>query len=81
MNRFLANVIGAANSAIAFIIIGAGTLVGLTRGPDGALLGFVVGFVVALLVCGLLALVIDMHNELVLIRKALTTQPEIRRVT
>ena len=81
MNRFLANVIGAANSAIAFIIIGAGTLVGLTRGPDGGLLGFVVGFVVALLVCGLLALVIDMHNELVLIRKALTTQPEIRRVT
>ncbi len=68
MNEFLASVVGALNAIIAFVILGAGVLGALAAlsQQNGVLLavGCIVGALfAAVLVCGVLALVIDIRNS------------------
>jgi hypothetical protein len=72
MNRFLANAVGFLNALIAVVIIVAGAVAGAIQGLVYAVIGAVLGLAVAVLICGLLALALDIRNELVQIRKALT---------
>ena len=79
MNRFLAGAVGVLNGAIAIILIVAGGVVGgATNNIFGFVLGITAGFIVALIACGLLALVIDMHSELTKIRMALERTAVVR---
>lgn len=79
MNAFLANAIGALNTlvALALIIAGAGigaSTAGVMGGEVGAIglfMGAVGGAIVAVLVCGSLALLIGIRDELKEIRRAL----------
>jgi hypothetical protein len=72
MNRFLANAVGFINALIAIVLILVGTVIGSNQGGGGMVLGFIGGLLLAIFVCGLLALAIEIRNELVQIRKALT---------
>ena len=68
VNRILANAVGYLNAlvAIAFIVTGS-----LIFAPDNYLVGAIIGFIGALIACGLIALFIDMRIELIRIREAL----------
>jgi hypothetical protein len=69
MNRFLADALGKLNALIAGVIILLGVIIGLASlfsqsGGFFIMLGSILGsIVVAVLVCGLLALVIDIRNS------------------
>lgn len=67
MNKLLANALASLNSVIASLIILVATVVG-SRWPDnlgsGAILGLLVGVVIATMTCGVLALVIDIRDQL-----------------
>jgi uncharacterized membrane protein YczE len=72
VNKLLAGTVRFLNGvfAISFVVIGA--IIGGTKGDPGyIIIGAAIGFIVAAFVCGILALVIDMRNELVKIREAL----------
>ncbi len=70
MNRMLANGLSALNVLLAVAFIGIGALVGLSRlGGLGVLIGGVGGAALAVVVCGLLAVFLDMRGELIAIRK------------
>jgi len=74
MNKFLADCVGVLNGLVAVVIIGACTIADLiadrsTVGGGYFIVGILVGLVVATLVCGVLALLVDIRNELVRIRK------------
>lgn len=73
MNRLLASIVGWLNAVLAIVIIlvcaGMGyavyeALVRPGTGLLGLVLGAVIGFIVAALVCGAMALLIDMRNNL-----------------
>ena len=70
MNKALADIFAGLNAvaAIAFVAIGAAAGRSMARLPDAqvgyAILGGLAGFLVALLVCGALAVVIDMRDTL-----------------
>jgi hypothetical protein len=72
MNRFLANAVGFLNALVAIIIIVVGAVAGAKYGDFYLVIGAVIGLAAAILICGLLALAVDIRNELVQIRKALT---------
>jgi hypothetical protein len=74
MNKLLAGAIRFLNGffAVLFVIVGAVAGATFPQGsPTHALIGAIVGFVVALLACGLLALFIEIRTELIRIREAL----------
>ena len=72
MNHFLARAVAVSNGLIAIILIGLGGFVGLfSRSPLGLILGVIAGFIAALVFCGVLALAIQIHAELIKIRLAL----------
>jgi hypothetical protein len=74
MNRLLAGAIRFLNGFLAIIFVIVGAVAGATfpqGSPTYALIGAIVGFVVALLACGLLALFIEIRTELIKIREAL----------
>jgi hypothetical protein len=79
MNRFLADSLGALNALIALALVGAGAVLGYTSaaavGQDAALGGLVGGGVVgalgAVLICGALALLIAIREEVSALRLAL----------
>jgi len=72
VNHFLARAVAVLNGLIAIILIGIGTFVGaFSRNPLGLVLGAIAGFIAALVLCGVLALAIQIHAELLKIRVAL----------
>jgi hypothetical protein len=74
MNKVLAGAIRFLNGFIAIILVIVGAVVGATfpqGSPTYALIGAIVGFVIALLACGLLALFIEIRTELIKIREVL----------
>jgi len=85
INTLLANAVGFLNGLFALVLIFGGAIVGdyaeregvFPVGMNGAILGLVIGFIVAIVVCGLLAVFISMRNELVSIRRILEEQNEL----
>jgi hypothetical protein len=72
VNHFLARAVAVLNGLIAIILIGVGAFVGVfSRNPLGLILGVMAGFIAALVLCGILALAIQIHAELIKIRVAL----------
>ena len=73
MNKFLADGLSFVNGFIAFVIIFATVILFATNG--GNLLAFIVGclagLVLAILICGTLALLINIKDELVLAKQSL----------
>ena len=72
MNSLLANTIGVFNGLLALLFVIAGALIGQSQLEDmGLIVGLVVGFILAVVVCGILAIFISMRDELIEIRKLL----------
>jgi hypothetical protein len=77
MNRILAEGVRLLNGFIAFLLVAFGALAGAlgaeTSGGSGVrvILGAILGFLVAIVVCGILATFIEIRSELVAIRQAL----------
>jgi hypothetical protein len=84
MNKFLASSVGYLNGVIAVVIIftsGFGMrnmalrMGGTLEAANGALIfGLLVGLVLAVLVCGVLALFVEIRREVVAIREALSKE-------
>lgn len=78
MNRLLAATIRALNSVLALLFIIGGAVAGSVYGKilgnegGGIIIGIIGGFILAVVVCGFIALFIDMRSELIKIRLALT---------
>ena len=65
MNKFLSNAIGKLNALIAWLLIIGAPLAGLfTGGAIGLIVGLAAGIVGAILLCGILALLIDIRDSL-----------------
>ena len=74
MNRFLAGAVGIANALVAGLIIAVGTLgapyaqarlgLGMPHVVGATIVGALASTAIAVLVCGFLAVVIDMRNTL-----------------
>ena len=72
MNRLLAGTVGFLNGLLAIILVVAGAVAGSASiHVAGFVLGGILGLVAAAIICGFLALVIDIRSELVRIREAL----------
>jgi hypothetical protein len=70
MNKVLADGVGALNGFFAAVIILIGFLAGIHGGtPEAVVTCTIIGFLVAVMLCGLIALFVDIRNELVRIRK------------
>jgi hypothetical protein len=79
LNKFLARAVGFLNGVLAIILVVGGAWFGATTGQAfGFVFGLTIGFVAALVACGLLALVIDIHSELIKIRMALERTAVVR---
>jgi hypothetical protein len=74
MNNILSNAVGHLNALTAFALI----LAGAVSFPNH-LVGAIVGFIVALIACGMIALFIQMHTELIRIREALERMAALPR--
>ncbi|MCY4340111.1 MAG: hypothetical protein OXE48_01865 [Gammaproteobacteria bacterium] len=76
MNKFLAGAMGAINSFVAWaLIIGVPLMAGIAYGFSGFLVGLLLGALLAIVLCGALALLIDIRNAL---RKIAETAPDTR---
>lgn len=65
MNRALIGALDGLNTIIAIVIIVAGAFFGMTAfGPGGLVIGIIVGLVAAAVVCGLLAILIEIEKNL-----------------
>ncbi len=71
INRFLANTLSAINAVVAIAIIGAAAIAGGEYARDagrdfgfGVFVGLIAGLLLATMVCGLLALLLDIRAEL-----------------
>jgi len=72
MNKFLANALSSVNAFIALIIIFVpGIVGGISAGPIVFILGCLAGLILAILICGTLALLINIKDELVLANQSL----------
>ena len=73
MNRLLSSAVGFLNALLAIILIIVGAILGTAfiHAVVGFVVGGILGFVVAAIICGFLALVIEIRSELVMIREAL----------
>jgi DNA integrity scanning protein DisA with diadenylate cyclase activity len=72
MNRLLAGTVRFLNGLLAIILVIAGAVVGSVYSHAlGFVLGGISGLVLAAIICGFLALVIEIRSELVRIREAL----------
>jgi hypothetical protein len=79
MNSFLARAVAVLNGVIAAILIIAGAVIGVaSKNALGLIFGVIVGFVAALVLCGVLALVTEIHAELIKIRMALERTGGVR---
>ncbi len=72
MNRLLAGTVRFLNGLLGIILVIAGAVVGTAFSHAfGFVLGGLLGLILAAIVCGFLALVIEIRSELVRIREAL----------
>jgi len=72
MNRLLAGTVGFLNGLLAIILVVAGAVAGsVSIRVAGFVLGGILGLIAAAIICGFLALVIDIRSELVRIREVL----------
>ena len=72
MNSLLANTIGVLNGLLALFFVIVGALIGQSQLEGmGLIVGLVLGFILAVVVCGILAIFISMRDELIEIRKLL----------
>jgi type IV secretory pathway VirB2 component (pilin) len=75
MNKILSDLLGYLNGAIAVLIIIGATFAGTMFGGEpsffGAIVGWIVGIFIAILTCGLLAILISIRDELKAINKNL----------
>lgn len=69
MNKFLASSIAVLNQLLAVVFILIGSLIGFK--DDLGVLGGFLGFFVAVIICGTLALLVDIRDELTRIRQEL----------
>ena len=69
MNKFLASSIAFVNQLLAVVLIVIGSLAGAA--DNWGIVGGFLGFIVAVIVCGTLALLVDIRDELTTIRKEL----------
>ena len=82
MNKFLAGTIRFLNGLLAFVLIVGGASIGAGYGmvlggeAAGAFVGFLGGLVIALIICGFLALFIEIRSELIKIRGILEKKPQ-----
>jgi len=75
MNKVLASALSFLNGLLAFGLVMGGTIAGAyfyEGRPKGLILGYLAGSFAAVVVCGFLALIIEIRNELVLIRTSLS---------
>lgn len=75
MNWLMAEALRVLNALLALLIIGFGCLVGLKMAPAAnsgvaILLGGLGGFIVAVLVCGILAVLLDIRDKLTQIARS-----------
>ena len=81
MNKLLAALIRFLNGLLAFVLMAGGAAVGAEYGgalggeAAGAFVGFLGGLVIALIICGILALFIEIRSELIKIRGILEKKP------
>jgi hypothetical protein len=69
MNKLLADGLSFLNSVLAIAIVGIGAFAAYVQyGDSGALIGGIIGIVVAVVLCGVLAVFLDMRDELIDIR-------------
>ena len=73
MNKFLANSLSSVNAFIAVVIIFVPGIAAAVNGgsPLGFIVGCLVGVILAILICGSLALLISIKDELVLANQSL----------
>jgi hypothetical protein len=72
MNRLLAGTVGFLNGLLAIVLVVAGAVAGsASMHLAGFVLGGILGLIAATIICGFLALAVDIRNELVRIREAL----------
>ncbi len=86
MNRMLAKTLAALNAFVAVIIVLAGGAAGVAGAVDaraepilGFIFGVIGGFAIAVVLCGLLAMLVVIRDELASIRVALTSGEHRRR--
>lgn len=72
INKFLADGLAALNALLALLIVLGGIVAGLAYGGlVGVVAGVVVGMLIAIIVCGALALVVDIREDLAAVRARL----------
>jgi hypothetical protein len=72
MNKLLAGTVGLLNGLLAIILVITGAIVGTAFiHVAGFVVGGLLGLLLAAVVCGFLALVIDIRSELIRVREAL----------
>jgi hypothetical protein len=72
MNRLLAGTVRFLNGLLAIVLVVAGAVVGSAFiHAVGFIVGGILGLILAAIICGFLALVIEIRSELVRIREAL----------
>lgn len=73
MNRLVSGTVGFLNGLIAISLVIGGAVIGtaFTHAAVGFVVGGIIGLIVAAIICGFLALVIEIRSELVRIREAL----------
>jgi cytochrome b len=89
MNHFIVSVLGVINAAVAIVIVlffaitGGQGHWGLDHNPVGAILGLIFGIVVAVVICGLLAIAISTEKSVRIIANSMGTgsvriEPRVR---
>jgi hypothetical protein len=85
MNTFLANIVGFLNGVLALFFIIGGAVIGYDLNYQlegmGLVFGLVIGFILAIVVCGVLAIFISMRNELTQIRYLLAAEKRERTLS
>jgi uncharacterized membrane protein len=73
MNRILARAVGLLNGLLAIIIILVGAILGAVsiHNVVGFVVGGILGFIAAVIMCGVIALAIEIDSELIRIRETL----------
>jgi hypothetical protein len=73
MNRLLSGTVGILNGLLAIILVIGGAVIGTAfiHAVVGFVLGGIIGLILAAIICGFLALLIEIRSELVRIREVL----------
>ena len=78
MNTLISNLVSYLNGLFAILLVVVGTVIGSQYGGDGtAILGFLIGLSVAVVLCGFLALLITMRDALLAMRTEMKLSRQI----